>query len=87
MICSMKTSIDSAGRLVLPKAIRDEANLQPGDPLEVTFRDGRIEIEPAPGEGRSSTRPQSSLWEKTRRGDSSTRRRAGASPEDGPTMP
>ena len=50
--CAMKTSIDSAGRLVLPKAIRDEANLQPGDPLEVTFRDGRIEIEPAPREVR-----------------------------------
>ena len=44
----MKTSIDSAGRLVLPKAIRDEADLRAGEPLEITFRDGRIEIEPLP---------------------------------------
>jgi len=44
----MKTSIDSAGRLVLPKAIRDEADLRAGEPLEVILRDGRIEIEPVP---------------------------------------
>src|SRR3989442_12195519 len=45
--CAMKTSIDSAGRLVLPKAIRDEPNLQPGDPPEVTSRDRRLAPEPA----------------------------------------
>ena len=33
---------------MVPKAIRDEAGLRPGEPLEVTCRDGRIEIEPAP---------------------------------------
>ena len=48
----MKTSIDSAGRLVLPKAIREEADLRPGEPLEVMFRNGLIEIEPAPREVR-----------------------------------
>lgn len=44
----MKTTMDSAGRLVIPKELRREARLQPGAPLEVRWRDGRIEIEPAP---------------------------------------
>ena len=44
----MKTTIDAAGRLVIPQDIRREADLKPGTPLEVRWRDGRIEIEPAP---------------------------------------
>lgn len=44
----MKTTIDRAGRLVIPKEIRREARLAPGAALEVRWRDGRIEIEPAP---------------------------------------
>jgi AbrB family looped-hinge helix DNA binding protein len=44
----MRTTIDSAGRLVIPKSIRREARLEPGAPLEVRWRDGRIEIEPEP---------------------------------------
>ena len=40
--------------MVLPKAIREEADLRPGEPLDVTFRDGRIEIEPVPREVRIS---------------------------------
>lgn len=44
----MKITIDSAGRLVVPKAIREEAELSPGVPLTIRCRDGRIEIEPAP---------------------------------------
>jgi len=43
----MKTTIDAAGRLVIPRAIRRQAGLQPGMALEVRCRDGRIEIEPA----------------------------------------
>jgi AbrB family looped-hinge helix DNA binding protein len=42
------TSVDSAGRLVLPKDIRDEARIEPGMPLRVIYRDGRVEIEPEP---------------------------------------
>ncbi len=48
MIRTMKTTIDRAGRLVVPKEIRREARLAPGAPLEVRWRNGRIEIEPAP---------------------------------------
>lgn len=52
MMNTMKTTIDAAGRLVIPKPVRDEAGLRPGEPLEVTCRDGRVEIEPAPREVR-----------------------------------
>ena len=44
----MKTTIDAAGRLVIPKQIRREAGLEPGVVLDVRWREGRIEIEPAP---------------------------------------
>lgn len=44
----MKTTIDMAGRLVIPKEIRREAGLKPGMPLDVRWEDGRIEITPAP---------------------------------------
>jgi AbrB family looped-hinge helix DNA binding protein len=43
----MNVTIDSAGRLVVPKAIRDAAELRPNMPLAICCRDGRIEIEPA----------------------------------------
>ena len=44
----MRTTIDAAGRIVIPKKLREEAGLQPGMPLEVRCRDGVIEIEPVP---------------------------------------
>ena len=44
----MITTIDAAGRLVIPREIRREAALEPGTPLEVRWRDGVIEIEPQP---------------------------------------
>jgi AbrB family looped-hinge helix DNA binding protein len=42
----MKTTIDSGGRVVIPKAIRDSLGLAVGEELEVRERDGRIEMEP-----------------------------------------
>ena len=44
----MKTTIDSSGRLVIPKEIRHMAGLEPGIPLEVRWREGVVEIEPTP---------------------------------------
>lgn len=44
----MRTTIDAAGRLVIPKRIRDRLGLRGNDEVEVTERDGRIEIQPAP---------------------------------------
>lgn len=43
----MKSAIDSAGRLVIPKPIRDLAGLKPGVELDVEYRDGKVEIEPS----------------------------------------
>lgn len=40
--------MDAAGRLVIPKRIRDRLGLSGNSQLEITERDGRIEIEPAP---------------------------------------
>ena len=45
---AIETTIDQAGRLVIPKPMREQAGLQPGMPLLVSVRDGRIEVEPAP---------------------------------------
>jgi AbrB family looped-hinge helix DNA binding protein len=42
----MIVAIDAAGRLVIPKEIRDAVGLQAGQPLDIRARDGRIEIEP-----------------------------------------
>ena len=48
MIFTMTTTMDAAGRLVIPSDIRREAALEPGVPLEIRWRDGVIEIEPQP---------------------------------------
>jgi AbrB family looped-hinge helix DNA binding protein len=48
----MKTTIDRAGRLVVPKSIRQAAGILPGSELTIRVVDGRIEIEPAPLEVR-----------------------------------
>ena len=42
----MRTTIDGAGRIVIPKRIRDEVGLTAGAEVEVELRDGRVEIEP-----------------------------------------
>lgn len=44
----MRATIDGAGRLVVPKALRDQLGLQSGQALELRVRDGRLEVEPAP---------------------------------------
>ena len=45
---AMKTTIDHAGRLVIPKDIRRESGIKPGMPLEVRWEKGAIAITPAP---------------------------------------
>jgi AbrB family looped-hinge helix DNA binding protein len=45
---AMKTTIDKAGRVVIPKEIRRKAGLIPGTELEVRCRDGVVELEPVP---------------------------------------
>jgi AbrB family looped-hinge helix DNA binding protein len=43
----MSSTIDDAGRVVIPKAIREAAGLAPGTELEISEREGRVEIEAA----------------------------------------
>lgn len=43
----MKTTIDAAGRLFIPKEIRRQAGLGPGTSVNVEWRDGTVHIEPA----------------------------------------
>ena len=47
MISAMTTTMDAGGTITIPQELVEEAGLKPGTPLEITVRDGRIEIEPA----------------------------------------
>ena len=42
----MRSAIDSAGRIVIPKSLRDHLGIGRGRAVEISERDGRIEIEP-----------------------------------------
>lgn len=44
----MKSAIDSAGRVVIPKDLRERLGLRRGRRVSIRERDGRIEIEPIP---------------------------------------
>jgi len=43
----MRTTIDAAGRIVVPKPLRDALGLKAGQALEINAGDGRLEIEVA----------------------------------------
>lgn len=43
----MKTTLDDAGRLVVPKALRQALGLKAGQALEIRAGDGKLEIEAA----------------------------------------
>ena len=47
-VIGMKSTIDRAGRIVVPKAIREAANLRPGTEVEFRVQGGHVEIEPVP---------------------------------------
>lgn len=44
----MKVTIDKAGRVVIPKVIRESARLVPGSDVEIRTVGDHVEIEPAP---------------------------------------
>lgn len=45
-------TIDKAGRIVLPKSVRDALQLSPGDSLEVESSEERVVLRPVRGHGR-----------------------------------
>jgi AbrB family looped-hinge helix DNA binding protein len=45
MFETMKVALDGAGRVVIPKALRQALGLRAGQALEIRAADGRLEIE------------------------------------------
>lgn len=54
----MRTTIDKAGRVVVPKELRDILGLRGGEALEIRETDGRIELEPIPAKIRLEERAE-----------------------------
>ena len=48
IIDGMRTTIDRAGRVVVPKSLRAALRLNGGDEVEITLHGERIELVPAP---------------------------------------
>lgn len=44
----MRITIDAAGRIVVPKRLREQLSLDAGQELDIEARDGRLEIEVPP---------------------------------------
>jgi len=44
----MIATIDSGGRIVVPKDVRERLGLTPGSKVELIETDGRLEVSPAP---------------------------------------
>ena len=53
-------SMDKAGRVVLPKSVRERLHLQAGALLEIEVREGHLELRPA--EGRPALVKQDGWW-------------------------
>ncbi len=56
MLSEMRTTIDKAGRVVVPKALRRATGLETATEVEIRARGGRIEFEPVPLEVRLERR-------------------------------
>jgi AbrB family looped-hinge helix DNA binding protein len=52
----MRTTIGAAGRIVVPKVVRDALGLGAGQELDIAARDGRIEVDVPPVEMRLEDR-------------------------------
>lgn len=57
----MRATIDSAGRLVVPKTLREELGFAPGTDLELTAIDGRLEVR-APSRVRVEETPEGPVF-------------------------
>jgi AbrB family looped-hinge helix DNA binding protein len=55
-----KLTLDKAGRVVLPKPLRDELQLSPGDALEVESQGEEITLRPV--RGNAPLRKKNGIW-------------------------
>jgi AbrB family looped-hinge helix DNA binding protein len=55
-----RLTIDKAGRIVLPKPMRDELRLEPGDTLEVESAGEEITLRPS--RGQAQLRKKNGVW-------------------------
>ena len=46
---NLKVTLDQAGRVVLPKALREEMHLAPGDILDLTVKGDEVTLRPRRG--------------------------------------
>lgn len=53
-------SIDRAGRIVLPKQLRDDLRIEPGDALELEAKGDRVTLRPL--RGASVLRKEKGVW-------------------------
>jgi AbrB family looped-hinge helix DNA binding protein len=60
VIMTGKLTVDKLGRIVLPKPLRDELQLAPGDELELESLDDRITLRPL--RGTAQLRKKSGVW-------------------------
>jgi len=59
-IMNTTLTVDKAGRVVLPKPVRDEMQLRAGDSLELESSEDRIVLRPRRGE--SGLRKKQGIW-------------------------
>jgi AbrB family looped-hinge helix DNA binding protein len=59
-IMNAKLTVDKAGRIVLPKPIREKLQLAPGDELELESLDDRITLRPL--RGTAQLRKKRGVW-------------------------
>ena len=57
---SIITTLDKAGRVVIPKSVRDELNIEPGDSIEVETCGDRVTLRPV--RSASPLRKKRGVW-------------------------
>ena len=55
-----KVTLDRAGRVVLPKSVRDEMHLSPGDTLDLTVKGDEVTLRPR--RGATPLRRERGVW-------------------------
>ena len=59
-VVNAKLKVDKAGRIVLPKPVREKLQLAPGDELELESQDDRITLRPL--RGTAQLRKKRGVW-------------------------